>query len=72
MFTEYLTVQDLSREQLVELKEAFFEQYLQECAEDDPEDKHIQPEGIPDTLIFEHYDGIMFSPDDFWCSCGED
>ena len=67
-----LTVYDLNRAQLDELKESFYEQYLQECVELDPEDEHLQPQDIPDTLIFEHYDGIMFSPDDFWSSCGED
>lgn len=67
-----LTVYDLNRAQLDELKESFYEQYLQECVELDPEDEHLQPQDIPDTLIFEHYDGIIFSPDDFWCTCGED
>lgn len=67
-----LTVYDLNRAQLDELKESFYEQYLQECAELDPEDEHLLPQDIPDELIFEHYDGIMFSPDDFWCTCGED
>ena len=67
-----LTVYDLNRAQLDELKESFYEQYLQECVELDPEDEYLQPQDIPNELIFEHYDGIMFSPDDFWCTCEED
>ena len=30
------------------------------------------PEQIPDDIIFEHYDGVCFVPDDFCCTAGQD
>ena len=65
-----MTVYDLNREQLNELKEI----YATQLAETDQE--VIGYEGlasateIPDELIFNHYKGIIFSDDDFFCSCG--
>lgn len=59
---EYLTVYDLNREQLNELKAAYF---------DDPDFEEINegtyktPEEIPDEIIFEHWDGVRMDPDDF-------
>ncbi len=60
-----MTVKELSRAQLNELKDAF---YWQE------ETMHLVPENvfdaedIPDALIFEYYDGTHFVDDDFFCS----
>lgn len=25
---------------------------------------------VPDGVIYRHYDGVHFGPDDFWCSAG--
>lgn len=66
-----MTVRDLNREQLNELKET----YATQLAETDQE--VIGYEGlsnateIPDEVIFNHYEGITFSEDDFFCSCGK-
>ena len=60
-----MTVRELSREQLNELKSAF---YWQE------ETMHLVPENvlwaedIPDETIFEYYAGTEFVEDDFFCS----
>ena len=60
-----MTVFDLTREQLDELKEAYF--YAEETADILP-DYITSPTDIPDDIILEHYNGISFVPDDFWCS----
>ena len=60
-----MTVKELSREQLNELKSAFFWQ---------EETMHLVPENvwheedIPDETIFEYYTGTEFVEDDFFCS----
>lgn len=68
-----LLVRDLSREQLNELKETYACQ-LQDCGEDKEVlgisyQELADATKIPDDVIFEHYDGIVFTDDDFWCSC---
>lgn len=60
-----MLVQDLSREQLNELKNSFF---WQDETQDILEDAYTSPEQIPDYIIFEHYAGINFVNDDFFCS----
>lgn len=64
-----LMVQDLNREQLDELKTAYF---WQDETQDILPDDITFPEQIPDEIILEHYDGICFSPDDFCCTAGQD
>ena len=65
-----MTVYELTREQLDELKNAYF------WGEDTA---HIPkfnalglpalfPDDIPDSVILRHYSGIDFVPDDFSCS----
>lgn len=58
-------VQDLTREQLNELKNTFF---WQDETQDILEGAFTSPEEIPDCIIFEHYDGIYFTDDDFFCT----
>lgn len=58
-------VQDLTREQLDELKNNFF---WQDETQDIIEGAFSSPEEIPDWIIFEHYDGICFTDDDFFCT----
>ena len=58
-------VQDLTREQLNELKESFF---WQDETQDILPDDIITSEQIPDYIIFEHYDGVCFTDDDFFCT----
>ena len=60
-----MLVQDLSREQLDELKDSFF---WQDETQDILEDAYTSPEQIPDDIIFEHYAGVCFVDDDFFCS----
>lgn len=77
-----MTVRELSRDQLEELKNSYMGQLADEgvFAEvmgvdyDEPscEDVACADERIPDEVIFEHYDGIDFTPDDFFCSAGEE
>ncbi len=57
-----LMVQDLTREQLDSLKFAFF---WQDETQDIIDGEFSSPYEIPDEIIFEHYDGICFSEDDF-------
>lgn len=69
-----MTVRDLNREQLNELKQAYATQ-LADCGEDKEvlgiSYKELADAAeIPDEVIFNHYDGINFTEDDFFCSCG--
>lgn len=59
-----MSVYELTRDQLDELKTAYFYQYeVQDILSEDI----IYPEQIPDEVIFNHYDGIMFVDEDFYC-----
>lgn len=58
-----MVVQDLSRQQLNELKES----YAQQLKQDDISWGELsESHEIPDEIIFEHYDGVTFTPDDFF------
>lgn len=61
----YLTVYDLSADQMEELKSSFF---WQDETQDILENDFTSPDQIPDEIIFGHYDGMIFSEDDFCCS----
>lgn len=63
-----MTVYDLNRDQLNELKQSYSAQ-LEECGDGISYEELIKAEDIPDEVIFNHYDGIIFSDDDFFCSC---
>lgn len=58
-------VQDLSRDELNELKSSFF---YQDETQDINEGTFSTPEDIPDKIIFEHYDGVCFVEEDFFCN----
>lgn len=58
-------VQDLSRDELNELKSSFF---YQDETQDINEGTFSTPEDIPDEIIFEHYDGVCFVEEDFFCN----
>ena len=60
-----MTVEDLSRQQLNELKEAYFNE---EDIDEVLSDSITVPEQIPDDVIFKHYEGVCFTDDDFFCS----
>ena len=67
-----MTVRQLSRDQLTELK--------QQIVSDQMYDKEgrtarygelAEAESVPDEKVFEHYDGIEFVEDDFFCTAGK-
>ena len=64
------TVYDLNRDQLDELKQT----YACQLAETDGDvlsyGELADASNIPDDVIFEHYNGVSFTDDDFFCSCG--
>ena len=60
----YMTVEDLNREQLNELKEIYFLQ-LKDCDEDVLGDVTCAEE-IPDEVIFNHFGGVMFAEEYFY------
>lgn len=62
----YRTVYDLNEEELNELRETYYYQ-LFECDEDVLEDCDCASD-IPNEVIYNHYDGIYFVDDDFWCN----
>ena len=61
----YKMVQDLSRDELNKLKSSFF---YQDETQDINEGTFSTPEEIPDEIIFEHYDGVCFVKEDFFCN----
>ncbi len=67
-----MTVKELNRDQLDELKEAYF--WGEETA-DIPKFNHLGLPAlfagdIPDNVIFEYFAGIHFVNDDFFCTAG--
>lgn len=72
-----MTVYDLSREQLTELKEHYLVELdncgeLEEVAGIDAISYGVLvdiDEVVPDEVVFNHYNGVEFVPDDFFCSC---
>lgn len=73
-----MTVQELTREQLIELKVAYLfeldsEGALNEVIYNDPEDDSPLSWGeianadnlVPDNVVIEHYEGTVFMPEDF-------
>lgn len=73
----YRTVYDLTRAELDELKESYYYQLMDNDEEVVFPLEHIDyidvatPSDIPDDVIFEHYSGINFTVDDFFCNAIE-
>ena len=65
-----MTVRELSRDQLNELKQVYAAQ-LTETGEEISYGELVETTEIPDDVIFNHYDGILFTDDDFFCNCGK-
>ena len=61
-----MTVYELNRDQLNELKTSYAIQLQEDC--DMSYEELANAVNIPDDVIFEHYDGITFTEDDFFCS----
>ncbi len=75
-----MTVQDLNRDQLAELKCSYYSELVNEGVfgeiigrdYDEPSyyDLAFVDDIVSDEFIFEHYEGMVFYEDDFFCSCG--
>lgn len=68
-----MNVTELNRDQLIELKQS----YLDVLNESDEHEEVVgvsynelanADEIVPDDVIFNYYDGVIFSEDDFFCS----
>lgn len=75
-----MTVQDLTRDQFTELKCFYYSELVNEGIfgeiigrdYDEPSyyDLAFVDDIVSDEFIFKHYEGMIFSEDDFFCSCG--
>lgn len=66
MEQEYRTVHDLTPEELDELRASYYEQ-LDETDDDVIEDVSSYEE-VTDEMLFNHYDGVSFVREDFFCN----
>lgn len=68
-----MNVAELNRDQLIELKQSYLE-VLNESGEHEEVvgvsygELANADEIVPDDVIFDYYDGIIFTEDDFFCS----
>lgn len=63
-----MTVHDLSRDQLVELKQNFISLWIDGQEPVSYDVLMDADELIPDETIFETYEGTIFTENDFFCS----
>lgn len=63
-------VRELSRDQFEELKFDYYCELFDEKSE--LLDGITCSDEIPDEMVYKHFDGVQFVPDDFCCSCGQD
>lgn len=64
-----MTVKELNREQLNELKQNYATQLAEYKGDEISYGELVESENIPDEVIFNHYDGISFTSEDFFCNC---
>lgn len=74
-----MRVTELSRDQLVELKQNYLSELADEgsyaevmdCDYDEPSywDLANADDIVPDDVVFRNYDGVSFVTDDFFCTC---
>lgn len=68
-----MNVTELNRDQLIELKQSYLE-VLNESGEHEEvvgvsyNELASADEIVPDDVIFDYYEGVIFSEDDFFCS----
>lgn len=62
---ETRTVRDLSRDEINELKEAYATQLKNDGIS---YGELAESHEIPDDIIFNHYEGVIFTEDDFFCN----
>lgn len=63
-----MDVRELNRQQLDELKQW----YVCETVDSPSYGELADAVGIPDDVVFEHYAGVDFVMDDFWCTAGQE
>lgn len=68
---EMKNVKELTREELNELKSNYFYSHLDNDNSNQC-DGYDAPWDIPDEIIFEHYEGITFVKEDFFCNLEDD
>lgn len=67
-----MTVRELNRDQLDELKGRMVSDEIYETEGRTPSYGELADAGsIPDERVFEHYDGVEFSDDDFFATAGK-
>ena len=70
MSNTYRTVEELTVEEFEQLKYAYYDQLV--CDGEDVLDGMGNWQDIPDEVIVDHYAGIMFTDEDFFCNIRED
>ena len=67
-----MTVRQLNRDQLTELKQRMVSDEIYESEGRTPSYGELaEAESVPDEKVFERYEGTKFSPDDFFCTAGK-
>ena len=64
-----MTVRELNRDQLAELKTNYLIELGNELSYEDLVNIH---DLVPDQEVFDAYNGVNFVPDDFFCSAGQE
>lgn len=64
---KYLTVTELTEDQLFSLKQEYLRRYFEECEDGDPSLEELANAGsiIDNAIIFEAYEGTLFTLEDF-------
>lgn len=66
----FRSVEELTREELNELKQNYV---FETAGGSDPSYRELADSvDIPDEVIFRHYAGILFGPEDFFCNIWRD
>lgn len=66
--TEYKLVQDLSEEELLELKYRYRDMLMESGEFEEVFGEDLNPEDVPDDVIFRNWEYVSFVEDDFWCN----
>lgn len=65
-------VTELNRDQLIELKQSYLDALNESGEHEDVvgvsyDELANADDIVPDDVVFNHYDGVVFSDDDFFC-----
>ena len=67
-----MTVRQLNRDQLTELKQRMVSDEIYESEGRTPSYGELaEAESVPDEKVFERYEGTKFSSSDFFCTAGK-